>query len=60
MRKLNPATNEVTLWMGNPDFTGHRDGPMADALLYKPIQPHFTAEGMYISSGDHYNVRLAK
>ncbi|MFV8258799.1 hypothetical protein ACNQKP_13410 [Bdellovibrio bacteriovorus] len=60
VRRLNPATNEVTLWMGNPDFTGHRDGPMADALLLKPIQPHFTPEGMYISSGDHYNVRLAK
>lgn len=60
VRRLNPATNEVTLWMGNPDFTGHRDGPMADALLFKPIQPLFTPEGMYISTGDHHSVRLAK
>lgn len=60
VRRLNPATNEVTLWMGHPDFTGHRDGPLANALLLKPIQPHFTPDGMYISSGDHYNVRLAK
>ncbi|UXR66019.1 hypothetical protein EZJ49_07130 [Bdellovibrio bacteriovorus] len=60
IRRLNPATNEVTLWMGHPNFTGHRDGPLNEALLLKPIQPLFTPEGMYVSSGDHYNVRWVK
>lgn len=60
VRRYNPANNEVTTWLGNPLYVGHRDGPLNEALFYKPIQPIFTPEGFYISDGDHYNVRWVK